>query len=311
MVYSPGWGSRYATILFKYVAQSVRTLRLLFREDPAVTIVMTPPIVACLPVWLYGRLRRGSFAIDAHTAAFVEKPWRWILGLHGFFSRRALTTIVTNEYLGRIVRGWRARSTIVGDVPIFFAEAASVRVKGDFSMVFVSSFTKDEPLGLFLAAARKLPDIQFYVTGDCRVVGEEVLKSKPGNVEFTGFLADSEYVGLLKACSAVICLTTADHTMQRGAYEAVYLGRPVVTSNFGLLRETFSKGAVHVDNTVEDITRGISQMRDGVQRYRREALELRRERERRWEHTEAVLRQVLWPEEWREGGGVNASGDRD
>ena len=55
--------------------------------------------------------------------------------------------------------------------------------------------------------------------------------AKPDNVRLTGFLPDSDYVGLILASDAVIALTTMDHTMQRGAYEAVYLGRPVITSN--------------------------------------------------------------------------------
>ena len=109
---------------------------------------------------------------------------------------------------------------------------------------------------LFLEAARKVPDVQFYITGSLEDVDPKVLNKKSGNVEFTGFLSDSQYVGLLRVSDAIISLTTLDHTMQRAAYEAVYLEKPVITSNFEILRRAFHLGTVHVDNNVEDISFG-------------------------------------------------------
>ena len=45
--------------------------------------------------------------------------------------------------------------------------------------------------------------------------------------------------------------------MQRGGYEAVALGKPLVTSDWGLLRETFSRGTVHVRNEPAAIADGL------------------------------------------------------
>ena len=120
-----------------------------------------------------------------------------------------------------------------------------------------------------------------------------MIAAKPANVRLTGFLSDSEYAGLLLASDAVIALTTYDHTMQRGAYEAVYLGRPVVTSNFELLRSHFRKGAVHVDNTEQAIVDGLCRMRDNLPRYRSEVEELRRERLDEWKRVEAALLELI------------------
>ena len=66
--------------------------------------------------------------------------------------------------------------------------------------------------------------------------------------------------------------------MQRGAYQAIYLGKPIITSNFEVLRENFNKGTIHVDMTVEDIVRGIGQMKNHLERYREEAKTLRLEK---------------------------------
>ena len=156
-------------------------------------------------------------------------------------------------------------------------------------MVFVSSFTSDEPLSIFLEAAARLPDVQFYVTGDFRAADRAILDSKPANVAFTGFLPKSEYAGLLMAADAVICLTTLNHTMQRGAYEAVYLGKPVITSNTEVLRQAFYKGAVHVEPTVIDIQQGILKMKQNLRPYITEVRQLRDEKLERWEKTKKKL----------------------
>jgi hypothetical protein len=86
--------------------------------------------------------------------------------------------------------------------------------------------------------------------------------------------------------------------MQRGAYEAVYLARPVVTSDFDLLRRHFCKGSVHVANTVEAIADGVRRMRDNLDRFRLEIEELRRERLADWSHAEVVLRRLTTEESW-------------
>jgi glycosyltransferase involved in cell wall biosynthesis len=298
MVYSPGYGSRYATVLFKYVAQAIRTLRILFRERPACVFVMTPPVVACLPVWVYARLTGASYVIDAHTGAFVDPRWKPILFIHKWFSRAARTTIVTNEYMKGIVESWRASATLVRDVPVCFAEPSATRLDGSCNMTLVSTFTPDEPIDLFFSAAARLPDISFHVTGNHRHADPRVLASKPPNVRLTGFLTDADYVGLLLASDAVICLTTRDNTMQRGAYEAVYLGRPVITSNFDLLRRHFYKGTVHVDGSVDSLVAGVRRMQANLERFSAEVRDLQQERLRDWERVAAHLRPMMEERVW-------------
>lgn len=298
MVYSPRFGSNYATVLFKYVAQLAKTLRILFRDRPAVVAVMTPPVSACLSAWLYSRITGAAYLIDAHTGAFLDERWKRLLFLHKWFSRAARTTIVTNEYMQGVVRSWGAHVTLVRDVPVRFAEPKPVKLDGACNMTLVATFTRDEPIATFFRAAALVPEVQFHVTGNPRHADAGVLASKPPNVRLTGFLPDDEYVGLLLASDAVIALTVMDHTMQRGAYEAVYLGRPVITSAFDLLRRHFCKGAVHVDNTEEDVAAGVRRMRDNLPRFRAEVQELRRERLADWSLAQAQLREIAGKKSW-------------
>jgi glycosyltransferase involved in cell wall biosynthesis len=294
-VYSPFWGSRYLTIVFKYLSQTLQTLRVLRRERARVILVMTPPVVACLPVWLFCKITGARYAIDAHTGAFLDPRWQRLLFLHKFFSRQAVTTVVTNDHLANIVRGWGAQSTIVPDVPVVFPEPKEypLRPGAPFHMTLVSSFTWDEPLELFIEAAKQTPEVHFYVTGKPPRERQTLVDGAPSNVTFTGFLPRSQYVGLLRQSHAVISLTTLDHTMQRAAYEAVYLGKPVITSNFALLLKEFDRGTVHVDNTAAAIAAGIRAMRTDVGRYTTEAAALREKKLNRWRQSETELRRLF------------------
>jgi len=158
------------------------------------------------------------------------------------------------------------------------------------NMTFIGTFTRDEPLMEFLSAASQFQDIQFYVTGRLKDASPGVLKAAPKNVVFTDFLSNADYVGLLLASDAVICLTTEDHTMQRGAYEAVYLGKPVITSNFDLLRKSFHAGTIHVGNSPEEIALGIREMKQDLRKYQREVQQLRAEKLQRWDKVEQDLK---------------------
>jgi glycosyltransferase involved in cell wall biosynthesis len=301
MVYAAQYGSHYVTVPFKYLSQTIKTLCILFRERPAVVFVMTPPVVACFPAWLYARLTGAAYVIDAHTAAFTDPRWKTLLFIHKWFSRAARTTIVTNEYMQGIIEGWDASATIVRDVPVCFAEPTQTKLEGARNMTFVCTFTPDEPIELFLRAAARLPEVSFHVTGNYRRADPRIIESRPANVRLTGFLADADYVALLLASDAIICLTTGDNTMQRGAYEAVYLGRPVITSNFGLLRRHFCKGTVHVDMNEDAIVDGVRRMYADLARFEKEVRELRGERLRDWQCVETGLRQLVEQQAWSLG----------
>ena len=294
MVYSPRFGSNYLTVPFKYVSQTFKTLRILFRERPAAVFVMTPPVFASFPAWIYSRLTGAPFLIDAHSGAFLNPRWKPLLFIHKWFSAAARATMVTNEYMQSKLRDeWNCAAIIVRDVPVGFSEPVRPRLESGYNVTLVATFTPDEPIDVFFRAAAQLPEVSFHVTGDYRRASPRVLKAKPDNVRLAGFLPDSEYVGLLLASDAVMALTTRDHTMQRGAYEALYLGKPIITSDFDLLRRHFSKGSVHVKITAESIAAGVRRMRENLPRFQTEIEELRRERLEDWRRVEAGLRRLI------------------
>lgn len=264
---------------FKYVLQAATTLRILRRERPELVLVAVPPIFAALPVLLHARRNGAHFVVDAHTGLFEHARWRWLLPLSRAVLRRADAVVVTGEHLRQTVASWGARPVVIGDVPVHFGPGVPPSPDARPRVVVVNTFSVDEPVYAVLAAARIVSEVSFFVTGDVRHARPAWLREHPANLVFTGFVSEAEYAGLLRAADVVVVLTLHDHTMQRGGYEAMALGKPLVTSDWGLLRETFSRGTVHVDNTPAALAAGIRRALDERARLGLEMEGLRRERE--------------------------------
>ncbi len=284
---------RYFLAPLRYVLQAITTFRVLMREKPAVVFVQNPPIFAALVVYLYAKLWPAQYIIDAHTGALLEWRWQWSMFLFAFLARRAIATIVTNEHLAAMVEAWGAKTFIIADIPTTFPQSKPFPLNGKFSVAVVNTFSPDEPVEEILEAAASLPEVQFYITGDPIRAKERFLQNPPGNVKFTGFLPDEEYLGLLQSAQAIMVLTTVDHTMQRGACEAVSLGKPVITSRWPLLQTYFHKGTIHVDNTSRDIQAGVRKMQRERGVLEKEVLLLKQERWLEWDEKYATLTRLI------------------
>jgi glycosyltransferase involved in cell wall biosynthesis len=293
MIYHGFWGSNYLTVLFKYASQALATLWILVKLRPRIVFVMCPPAAACVPVWLYAKLARGSYVIDAHTATFVDARWQALAFVQRFFCRHAATTLVTNTHWQSLIQSWNARSDIVADVPVAFPPPRSLELGTGPRIAVVCTYTFDEPVAAMFEGARLAPEVAFHFTGNPKRLDPKLLARKPPNVHLMGFLPDDQYVALLKQCTAVMSLTTLDHTMQRGGYEAAYLGRPIVTSNFPLLRAAFPLGALFVDAAPESIAAGVRRMCADSERYGREAEQLSGDKRRHWQTVKAHLQTLL------------------
>lgn len=289
MVYWEKLGSHPATILFKYVGQAIMTFRILLREKPRAVFVMTPPVIAILPVFLYSKLRKIPYIIDAHSGAFLNLRWRHLQWLQHALSRSASTTIVTNGFLAERLRSRNAHATVIRDVPVRFAPRAAPADGRDFTIAVVCSFNYDEPIKEIIEAARQLPGVRFFVTGNPKHLDPTFAREFPTNVSLTGFLPVDQYGALLAEAHAVLTLTTLDHTMLRGAYEAIYQSTPVIISDSQILRDAFPEGAIHVPNTAPTIRQAIETMRREYERHKTGAVRLRQQKLRAWESAKCEL----------------------
>jgi len=245
---------------WKYGYQAIATLLLLMRRRPHIVFVQSPPSLAVLFVWLYAAVTGRRFVVDAHSGALDTRYWTRPAWLHRFLVRRTTLTIVTSEHFADQIEARGGQALILRDIPTSFAAGAPPALEERFRVLAVNTFAPDEPVDLIVSAAAQLPHIGFYITGDLNRPGVTLPPTIPRNVHFTGYVPDDVYYGLMEASQAVMCLTTRDHTMQRGACEALSLGRPIITSDWPLLRTYFSKGAVYVDADADAIRRGVEEM---------------------------------------------------
>lgn len=246
----------------KYLLQALVTTSLLWRKHPRVVIVQNPPIFAGMLVALYACLTRNHYIIDSHTGALVGSKWQWSIPLHRWLSRHALATIVTNASLRERIVGGKQRSfrvLIVEDPPAEWSSVspAPSQARAARQVVVIATYDSDEPIAAVLEAARHLPEVSFAITGDVHRLQPMLCAACPPNVRLTGWLNDADYGALLRAARVLVALTTRDHTTLCGAWEALYAGQPLVTSDWPVLRGAFPQGAVFTGASAHEITAAI------------------------------------------------------
>jgi len=291
-LYSTRWKGAW-TAPFRYIFHGMQTLRLLFQKRPRVVIVQSPPSFAVLFVALYCKITNSRYVIDAHSDAFQRAIWTRPKWLYDWVTRNAVLTLVTDHFFRTILEQDGGRAMVLRD-PVDAATLSPVQRQEQFSVTVVNTFARDEPLEAVLQAAAGLPDVHFSVTGKRSRANPDLLKQAPSNVVFTDFLPDEIYYQLLRSSHAVMSLTTRDHTLQCGACEALSLERPIITSDWPLLREYFNRGTVHVNNTPSGIRQGIESLKQDYNRYETEVAELRQIRRQEWQFQSAELAELIY-----------------
>ena len=237
-----------AVLPLRYAVDALRTWRLLEAEQPRAVVVVTPPVFAPLTAWLWATSHRRPLVVDCHTGAFHGLKWRWARLAHRLLFRGATAVLVHTEADEELVTSWHAPGFLLpDDVPD--AGRASIPERSHAPRVVIAgSFDANEPVAAVLAAASRLPGVEFRLTGDVRRLPAALRHRAPANVTFTGWLAYPQFLGELCAADAVGVFSTDPHIMNRAAFEAVGLGRPLVLSDLAGLRRRFGEAALMSPN---------------------------------------------------------------
>ncbi len=123
---------------------------------------------------------------------------------------------------------------------------------GAEATVTIATFAGDESTRAIFEAVRDA-ELELFVTGNPGKLQADVAARAPPNVRFTGFLAEEDYWGLLRAADAVVDLTLKPDCLVCGAYEALAVGRPMLLSHNPASAELFGDSALFTDNTVGNI----------------------------------------------------------
>jgi hypothetical protein len=282
----------------RYVVSAVVTAAYLVRRRPGAVIATNPPVVPGILAAAYARATGAPFALDSHPSAFGRKGDRVSARLrpvHRWLARRAAATFVTTRDWVDEVESWGGVAVVVHEAPSAEAFSPQTTPPGGRRprVAFLGVFGADEPVAEIVDAARRLPDIDFDITGDRSRAAPDLVRDAPANVRFVGFLAPEAYRRVLTGADVVLSLTTEPTSVMRTAYEAVYACRPLVTSDWPALRELFPH-AIAVTNDGPSIALGIEQAVRDNDRLAAVASTARAEQLARWDGQLDAVRDVLW-----------------
>jgi len=249
---------------FRVLSLTIRTLLELMRVRPHKVVVQNPSQVLTALLCFLRPLFRFRLIVDRHsnfkfdTMSIPSLKYKLFHILSKYTVRKADLTIVTNEFLKEVVEQWSGKGFVLPDKLPALDLAGTISLPGERNIVYICTYSGDEPVEEVLEAARMLnPSTVIHITGDYRKAKTGTVDSAPSNVLFTGFLDEKDYQSLLRSCDAVMVLTTQDHTLLCGAYEAVSLGKPLILSNQPALMSYFRKGAVYTENSAENIAGAV------------------------------------------------------
>ncbi len=271
-------GERWdCSILFKvmplapvrYAIMAIRTLEKLFKEKPHVVIAQNPPIFLPLLCWFYCLFSRCMLIVDHHCIWSV-KTIRYpilknlILLIEKFVARQAKLNVSPHDIWTGMLKGF-------GDVRaltiIDYVETVKVRKISRESLCGTKhlvvypcgSGAKERP-DLAIEAVQQLGDITLLITGQKRYL-KRFLLLESDRIVFSGFLPKEDYFGVLMASDFVMNLTDEPYTIPHFIYEALALGKPVLSSPDDAVIKTFDWSlCVIKGNDVEDVKMGIRNM---------------------------------------------------
>jgi glycosyltransferase involved in cell wall biosynthesis len=278
---------------------AVKTCGLLWSIDPDLIIVQNPSLILTLLCSLYKILFRKKLIVDRHTnfgfgrAPSLKKSL--LTKLSDFTLRQADLTIVTNDFLKTYVLSKLGNAFVLHDRIPELLQGEGFTVAGTRNIVFICTYAHDEPYENVIRAAAKLPEeVCLYITGNPLKAefSEEtkaILDTKK-NIHLTGFLDEQKYIDLLYASDVVMDLTTLDHCLVCGAYEALALRKPVVLSEKRANREYFGDIPVYVKNDPVDIAQGMAKALEHCEELSVDAERLKERLLSDWDRRFAELR---------------------
>jgi glycosyltransferase involved in cell wall biosynthesis len=285
------------TRLIRYPYLLLWTAYTIARIRPGGVIVQNPSIVLAVWATILKYLFRYALIVDAHNQGLrpIYQPLGRLQFLFRFVQAKADLTVVTNDFLVEGVKLNGGNPFVLPDKLPVFADVPSMKLKGRYSVLCISTFAKDEPVEDVIEAAAGLDssDYRVYMTGNHRRLPRDVASRIPPNVILTGYLPEADYVASLKGADVILDLTHTDDCLVCGAYEAVAAGTPLIVTDTAALRSYFCKGTIYTKNTPSDIRQAIVIALGQATRLREEMIVLRNDLDERWQAQRDDLRRLM------------------
>ena len=275
----------------KYIDLILRTWFILRNDRPEIVFCQNPSIVLSFFLVSVKRIFQFVLIVDAHNAGIFPFEERFsILNLMTrMIHRRADLTIVSNDRLKFVVEKADGRAFVLHDKIPSFHGISRRPLMGQENVLFICTFSEDEPYNEVIEAARKIDRrTVIYVTGHRSRLPQEIV-DLPKNVIFTDFLPEDQYIEMIASADVIIDLTTRENCLVCGAYESIALGKPLIVSDTGALRELLPDGVLFTNNRSDDIADKIRLAIEDKMNLRANVRKLRESMETRWEEKKREL----------------------
>jgi len=222
-------------------------------------------------VALYCRLAGAKFAIDSHTAVFLDEKWKRFHGLFKFAAKRAVLNSCHNYKNLEILKSWGVKPAMVMQFynPVYSEaelnqpmqdEKIEQAVKAsNLPIMMVNRFAVDDDWQTVIKTAELMSKADFFITGDQADAGV-MINNLPPNVFLTGYLEHQEFLKLMRRCRIILAFTLRPDTVLWSIREIMALNKPFVTTDSEVLKYYFNGIGLFAKSGAEELKQKISQV---------------------------------------------------
>jgi glycosyltransferase involved in cell wall biosynthesis len=279
----------------RYPLAMIQTFLAVAKEKPDIFVTPDPSVLLCFIAALIKPLFNYKLIIDEHTLYISPTGMKKVVMdfLGNYYFKRCDMVIVTNEpYKIRMKESVKNKEIFVlpDQIPNFDYPFKKIELKGKYNILFICTFSYDEPWEEVIRAATLLDENTYiYISGRNRVEQTDI----PSNVVLTGFIPDEDYQNLLRSVDMLMVLTEKEECMVCGAYEAVAAEKPLILSDRKVLRAYFDGGTVFTENNRKDIADAIRSVIKNQSVLKRDIRTLKKKRMTEWkERWDTLLREI-------------------
>lgn len=244
-----------------HIYQGLVTLLTILRRRPDCIWVQVPPNFLLHLVFVSAILtfKKVRLVADCHNAS-LRKPWVLVPGSVYFLNKFNIVVVHNEEVRSQAIAVGvsKGRIVVLEDPPAVVYGVSDSGLSSVNYVLVPCSFHLDEPISELLQAASKLPDVQFWVTGNIyRAQALGYVQSAPSNVKFKGFIPLDQYDKVLSNAALVLGLTKLEGIQLSVASEAVGAARALLLSDTVILRSLFGRAARFTRHEPEVFAEGI------------------------------------------------------
>lgn len=298
--------------IIKYIKLSLNTIKILQKEKPDVIICQLPPLFLPFSILLYKFLSFSSkpdIILDLHSASFF-KPWTYFGFINKYLYKNSKQLIITNKQLTTAIDSRYQHKILILEDAIFripneknksnvimsnLSHLSNYSNIKYFKVGIICSFAPDEPIYEIIATAKQMPDVKFFITGDYNRICNKIPNNDSSieNLYYTGFLEYEDYINLISSMDVLMVLTKRDKTLLSGCSEAIMLEKPLITSNFEVLRISYNRGTLFVDNSVQQLVDAITKVRKNYWKLKEEIKYLKEEKDNEWNKKINIIKTII------------------